>query len=139
MTSELFNRKPSAGVQLAKQIDWQAKKIRGVYFPDLDKVPIADKAARQAQIRKISGDCGCGFAAAIAVIATSVYGAALGFSYISVSANPFWNYCLGGRHVRRIGDRGTLMSQVRNQHRLRLLRDEIRLETINTLVLMQHR
>ena len=26
MTSELFNRKPSAGVQLAKQIDWQAKK-----------------------------------------------------------------------------------------------------------------
>lgn len=139
MTSELFNRKPSAGVQLAKQIDWQAKKIRGVYFPDLDKVPIADKAARQAQIRKISGDCGCGFAAAIAVIATSVYGAALGFSYISVSANPFWNYASVAGMFVVSAIAGKLMSQVRNRNRLRLLRDEIRLETINTLVLMQHR
>src|SRR5438552_967694 len=92
MTTELFDRKPSAGAQLARQFDWQAKKIRGVYFPDLEKLPLADKAARQAQIRKIAGDCGCRFGAAFALIATALYGAALGLSAISVSASPFWNF-----------------------------------------------
>jgi hypothetical protein len=139
MTTELFNRKPSVGAQLAKQFDWQAKKIRGVYFPDLDKIPIADKAARQAQIQKIAGDCGCGFAAAVAVIATAVYGAALGLSSISVSASLFWNYASAAGVFVVAAIAGRLMSQVRNQNRLRSLRDEIKLETINTLVPTQRR
>jgi hypothetical protein len=139
MTTELFDRKPSAGAQLAKQFDWQARKIRGVYFPDLDKIPIADKAARQAQIQKIAGDCGCGFAAAVAVIATAIYGAALGFSAISVSASPFWNYASVAGVFVVAALAGKLMSQARNEKRLRSLRDEIKLEAIDALVRTQGR
>jgi hypothetical protein len=139
MTTELFDRKPSAGAQLAKQFDWQAQKIRGVYFPDLDKIPIADKAARQAQIQKIAGDCGCRFAAAIAVVATLAYGAALGLSILMVSANPLWNYASVAGVFVVAAIAGKLLSQLRNQHRLRSLRDEIRLEAINSLVRMQRR
>jgi hypothetical protein len=139
MTTELFDRKPSAGAQLSKQFDWKAKKIRGVYFPDLDKIPIADKAARQAQIHKIAGDCGCRFAAAVALVLTVAYGAALGLSVLTVSANPFWNYAsvVGVFVVAAIA--GRLLAQLRNQHRLQLLSDEIRLEVINTPVRAQRR
>ena len=139
MTSEVFGLKPSAGAELAKQFDWQARKIRGVYFPDLDKLPIADKAARQAQIQKIAGDCGCSFAAAVAVIATAIYGAALGLSFISVSANPFWNYASVAGVFVVAAIAGKLISQARNEKRLRSLRDEIRLEAIDTLVRTQGR
>ena len=90
MTTELFDRAPSAGARLAKPFDWQARKIGGVYVPDLEKIPLADRAAREGQIRRIAGDCGCRLAAAIAAIATAAYGAALGFSLLSVSASPLW-------------------------------------------------
>ena len=137
MTTELFDRAPSAGVHLARSFDWQARKIGGVYFPDLEKIPLADRAAREAQIRKIAGDCGCRFAAAVAAIATAAYGAALGLSLISVSASllPTAASVAGVFVVTAIA--GRLLAQARNQHRLRMLRDEIRLEAIAALVKMQ--
>lgn len=137
MTTELFDRKSSAGAQLAGQYDWQAKRVRGVYFPDLDKIPIADRVARQAQIQRIAGDCGCRFAAAVALIATTAYGAALAFSYISVSASAFWNFASVAGVFVAMAIAGRLLAQARNQHRLRMLRDEIRLEAIDTLVRTQ--
>lgn len=137
MTTVLYGRTPSAGTELAKQFDWQARMIGGVYFPDLDKIPIADKAARQAQIQKIAGDCGCRFAAGVAVIATAIYGAALGLSAISVPASPFWNYASVAGVFVAAAIAGRLISQARNQQRLRSLRDEIKLEAIDTLVRTQ--
>lgn len=134
MTTELFDRKPSAGAELARQFNWEAKRIRGVYFPDLDKIPISDRAARHAQIQRIASDCGCRFAAAIALIATAAYGAALSFSYISVSANAFWNFASVAGVFAGAAIAGRLLAQARNQHRLRTLRDEIRLEAIDTLL-----
>lgn len=101
MTTELFDRAPSAGARLAKPFDWQARRIGGIYFPDLEKLPLADRAAREGQIRKIAGDCGCRLAAAIAAIATAAYAAALGFALISVSASPLWNLAsVAGRCIR---------------------------------------
>jgi hypothetical protein len=137
MTTELFDRAPSAGARLAKPFDWQARKIGGVYFPDLEKIPLADRAAREAQIRKIAGDCGCRLAAAVAAIATAAYGAALGLSLISVSASPLWNLASVAGVFVVTAIAGRLMAQARNQHRLRMLRDEIKLEAITALLRTQ--
>lgn len=137
MTTELFDRPHSAGAELAKPFDWQARKIRGVYFPDLEKLPLADRAAREAQIRKIAGDCGCRFAAAVAAIATAAYGAALGLSLISVSASPLWTLASVAGVFAVAAVAGRLLAQARNQHRLRMLRDEIKLEAIAALVKIQ--
>jgi hypothetical protein len=59
MTTELFDRTPSPGNQLARQFDRQAKKIRGVYFPDLDRIPMAAKDARVASLSfaRAAPDC----------------------------------------------------------------------------------
>jgi hypothetical protein len=139
MTTELFDRKPSAGAQLASQIDWRAKKIRGIHFPDLAKIPITDKSLRQAQVQKITRDCGCGFAAAFAVTVTLCYGAAIGLLLISVSESAFWSYASVAVLFVVAAIVGKLISQIRNQSRLRRLRDEIKIEVINSLLGMQRR
>jgi len=113
-----------------EQINQDSKRVRGIEFPNYDRLPDAEKTKREAQIGKLASDCGCKTGARIAAIAVLLYVVLTCFGLLKIASNQTTNYLLTIPVFIVAAIVGKLVGLKRIQQQLATISNEIRAELL---------
>jgi len=114
----------------SEQINQDMKRVRGVEFPNYDRLPDPEKTKREAQIGELASDCGCKTGGRIAAIAVLLYVVLTYFGLLNITPNQTTNYLLTILVFIVAAIVGKLVGLMKIKQQLTTISNEIRAEIL---------